>query len=881
MATVQFGNVSADMRLTENGYGIAALQGFDAFIGAFIPVHQEIVIQTESTLVVRQYDASGSYITITALGNLPLGYINSFTVEAAGVKTTALGNFTITQAGDVFGTATELQANFAQDNSLIVNFAGLSAQFDNGLLASPTDDIVLSGADTITAGNGNDYLLGYAGDDSVSGGAGHDTLDGGLGADSMAGGAGNDVYYVDDANDSVTENAGEGTDDVRASVSFTLQANIENMTLTGSWDINGIGNALNNIITGNTGNNVLDGRAGADSMAGGAGNDTYVVDNAGDVVTENLGEGADRVQSVVSFALPINAEDLVLLGTGDINGSGNDLGNVINGNAGNNLIDGGTGADSMYGGAGDDVLDGGAGTDLMQGGTGDDIYFVDSAVAIPGTYLSISNWGGGSGYFFTPATGSFTLNASDDGLDGDTLVDTVTLYYSEPAGGGHFFSVDISTRMLGMPLAPGTYTDAMRYPFESSGHPGLWVAGDGSGANTSTGSFTVTAGDFTYGGSTPQISQFVVNFTYSGDGGPTVTGTLSVNGPGGVQTDTVVELPNEGTDTVRSLITGVLPVNVEILELIGSNSINGTGNELNNRLVGNDAGNTLTGLAGNDTLDGGTGMDTAVYSGLRSQYQITLQADGSLTVADQRSNAPDGEDTVSHVELFQFTDGTYTAESVPDKTANLLVYDWKSHTLLDGVSIVDGSHNGTTDASGSTSFTGITSTSLALTASRSIPGAEATLTSQAVNLQDATAILKMIVGLEVNGAGRALSPYQSLAADYNGNGTVGLTDAIDVLKHVVGLPAPDPAWRFVNEIDATIPGKVGLTPGTLPATIGADMSGTATQVHVGLVGILNGDVDGSFAGAPESQDLDVQQPTYFVDLTSAHGLQLSQFGVYT
>ena len=61
MATVQFGNVSADMRLTENGYGIAALQGFDAFIGAFIPVHQEIVIQTESTLVVRQYDASGSY----------------------------------------------------------------------------------------------------------------------------------------------------------------------------------------------------------------------------------------------------------------------------------------------------------------------------------------------------------------------------------------------------------------------------------------------------------------------------------------------------------------------------------------------------------------------------------------------------------------------------------------------------------------------------------------------------------------------------------------------------------------------------------------------------------------------------------------------------
>ena len=120
-----------------------------------------------------------------------------------------------------------------------------------------------------------------------------------------------------------------------------------------------------------------------------------------------------------------------------------------------------------------------------------------------------------------------------------------------------------------------------------------------------------------------------------------------------------------------------------------------------------------------------------------------------------------------------YTDGGGTAESVESvfsvgKTANLLVYDWKSHTLLDGVNIDDGSsYSGTTDASGGTSFTGITSTSLALTASRNIPGAETTLTSQAVNLQDAIAILKMIVGLDVNGAGRALSPYQSLAADYN------------------------------------------------------------------------------------------------------------------
>jgi hypothetical protein len=231
---------------------------------------------------------------------------------------------------------------------------------------------------------------------------------------------------------------------------------------------------------------------------------------------------------------------------------------------------------------------------------------------------------------------------------------------------------------------------------------------------------------------------------------------------------------------------------------------------------------------------------------------------------------------------ISYVDGGGTAESVSsvEKTANLLAYTWKGHTLLDGVAVTAGTNTHSTDGGGSTSLMSFVDSSLSLTATRSIPAGEATLTSQAVNLQDAIAILKMIVGLDVNGAGKPLSPYQTLAADYNGDGTVGLTDAIGVLKHVVGLPAPEPVWKFVNEIDTSIPGKVGLNPGTLPATISADVSGAAAQIHVGLVGILIGDVDGSFAGASGSQDLDLLQPAYFTDLASAHGLQLSQFGVY-
>ena len=142
-----------------------------------------------------------------------------------------------------------------------------------------------------------------------------------------------------------------------------------------------------------------------------------------------------------------------------------------------------------------------------------------------------------------------------------------------------------------------------------------------------------------------------------------------------------------------------------------------------------------------------------------------------------------------------------------------------------------------------------------------------------------TCLLKMIVGLEVNAAARPLSPYQALAADFDGDGVVGLTDAIAVLRHVVGLSAPEPTWLFANEIDPGVPGRANLSPGRAPA-IHADL-GASSPVHVGLVGYLRGDVDGSYAGAPTAQSLDLSQPGYFSALVETHpGLSLAQFGVY-
>ncbi len=169
------------------------------------------------------------------------------------------------------------------------------------------ENLTLTGTAAINGtGNGLDnILIGNSGNNTLSGGAGNDTLNGGAGEDTMIGGIGDDRYYVAEWNDDVQEGVDAGTDTVFFAPStigsgYGLSANLENLILTGSANLSGWGNALNNILIGNSGRNYLEGGAGDDTlnggagideMAGGTGNDIYWIDAAGDSVTELIGEG--------------------------------------------------------------------------------------------------------------------------------------------------------------------------------------------------------------------------------------------------------------------------------------------------------------------------------------------------------------------------------------------------------------------------------------------------------------------------------------------------------------------------------------------------------------------------------------------------------------
>ncbi len=246
------------------------------------------------------------------------------------------------------------------------------------------DDLIegSAGDDALTGRSGNDVIRGLGGNDSLVGGNGNDTLDGGTGANELQGGTGDDIYVVTNAADTVIEAADAGTDTVQSTAAAgVLSANVENLTFTNDISHTGVGNGLDNVITGGTafdalaggdGNDrIIGGSGAANELVGGTGNDVYVLAATGDTIVEAAGEGADAVETVLAvYALAANVENLTFTGTGSFVGLGNDE---------NNFITGGAGRDSIAGGAGNDTIFGGAGAaDELVGGTGNDNYVIEA-----------------------------------------------------------------------------------------------------------------------------------------------------------------------------------------------------------------------------------------------------------------------------------------------------------------------------------------------------------------------------------------------------------------------------------------------------------------------------------------------------------------------
>ena len=368
------------------------------------------------------------------------------------------------------------------------------------------------------SGNGSIDGTGNALDNVITGNSGSNTLNGVTGADTLIGGAGGDIYFVDNAGDQVIEAAGEGTDLVRSSISWTLGAFTENLLLTQTGNTNATGNSLGNVINGNIGDNILDGQGGADKMIGRAGDDIYIIDHSGDrAIEDSAANGNDTVLSSVTYTIGAFIDNLTLTGAAAINGTGNASDNVMTGNDANNVLNGVGGADVMIGGGGNDTYfaDNSADQAIEEDGGGTDVVRSTASFALGGFIENLV----------------LTGNASVDGTgnDLDNIID----------GNGGANRID-----------GGGGADLMR----GRGGDDIYVVDN--------------AGD--------QIVE---------------------DGASG------------GIDKVESSIDFTLGSFVENLSLTGSSSIDGSGNTLANNISGNSADNVLAGLQGNDLLLGGSGDD--------------------------------------------------------------------------------------------------------------------------------------------------------------------------------------------------------------------------------------------------------------------------------
>lgn len=548
----------------------------------------------------------------------------------------------------------------------------------------------------LTGNDAANTLKGMGGDDTISGGDGDDFIDGGTGADSMTGGSGDDTFIVDNASDNV--DGGPDIDTIQSSVGFALQFKAENLELTGTANINGTGDAFDNIIKGNSGKNTLTGADGVDHLYGGKGdtliggndNDFFHIDSASVTIFETNSDDdeIDEVISSVSYSLPTTGfvENLTLIGSAK-SGGGNVFGNLIVGNDSANELYGASGSDILNGGLGNDVLwadrasgksafsdevraaffdtlDGGSGNDRMYtglggayaiGGTGEDTYIIDA----PGVEIEE------------------TANGETDTVE--TIVD-----YTLPSGPNGKVERLILKETFGFETFGGLEGGAGGFQIISSAATGARVGVGNELANEIIGNSLNNelngggGNDLILGGAGDDIIDGGQgsDLLYGGPG----KDTFLIDSP----LDTIIEGSGTESDTVVSTVSYTLPGYVENLTLAsGAGHLTGTGNTLDNSIRGNEGNNTLRGgagtdalygKAGNDTMEGGTG-DDFLYGG---EGADVLRGESGKDVLDGGT----GDDSMTGGE----GDDTYFVDSLLDSVTETDGVKGGKDTVLSSVS---------------------------------------------------------------------------------------------------------------------------------------------------------------------------------------------------
>ena len=433
-------------------------------------------------------------------------------------------------------------------------------------------------------GSSNAILTGNAVANSIMGNAGNDILIGAAGTDSLIGGDGSDLYIMNVTADhsaaEIVENGAAGTDEVRfittTASTLTLFAGdtgIESVVIgtgtgssavsTGTTAININAAAVLNGLTikGNTGANILTGTTGySDVMIGGLGNDTYVVNNTGDTVTEDLNAGTDLIQTTLntySMASIANVENLTFTGTSGASLTGNGLNNL------------------MTGGAGNDTIDGGAGNDTMVGGAGNDTYVVDSATDVvteasnAGTDLvqsSISYILGVNVEALT-LTGASAINGT-----GNTLANTIT-------------GNDLANIINGLAGADTMIGGGGNDTYVVDNVADSIVESLGGGLDLVQSSVSYT------------LANYVDNLT--------LTGTSAINATGNTDNNTLIG--NGGANI--------------LLGLLGSDNLNGGAG--NDRLEGGLGNDTLTGGTGNDNFVFNTAINASSNVDTLTDFKVS------------------------------------------------------------------------------------------------------------------------------------------------------------------------------------------------------------------------------------------------------------------